>query len=77
MSLCLADVLMGFAGAGSITLTQFGLLLGSLNLKDFLGEGHTFTASFEKPEEAQSSGLNVFYFITKRPGLVVSGALVR
>ena len=76
MSLCLADVLMGLAGAGSIAWTQFGLLLGSINIYDFI-TADAFTTSFESPEEAQRSGLNQFYFITAKVSLVVCGALVR
>ena len=76
MSLCLADVLMGLAGAGGIVFTQFSLLGGNLKISEFLGD-KAFTETFENPEEAQNSGLNQLFFITQRPGLVVCGALVR
>ena len=76
MSLCLADVLMGLAGAGGIAFTQFSLLGGSLKIGEFLGD-QTFTENFENPEAAQNSGLNQLFFITQRPGLVICGALVR
>ena len=52
MSLCLADVLMGLAGAGSGVFTQFSLLFGYLNICDFI-EPDIFKASFENPVEAQ------------------------
>lgn len=76
MSLCLADVLMGLAGAGSIVFTQFGLLFGRVTINDFI-EADAFTASFKSPEQAQRSGLNQFYFITSNASLVLCGALVR
>ncbi|XP_059081126.1 uncharacterized protein LOC131878967 [Tigriopus californicus] len=75
MSLCLADVLMGLAGAGSIVFTQFGLLFGRVTINDFI-EADAFTASFKSPEQAQRSGLNQFYFITSNVSLVLCGALV-
>ncbi len=76
MSLCLADVLMGMAGAGSIVFTQFSLLFGSMNIYDFI-EADAFTATFEQPEQSKKSGLNQFYFMTAKPGLVACGAFVR
>jgi hypothetical protein len=76
MSLCLADVLMGLAGAGSIVFTQFSLLFGSLNIYDFI-EADAFTTTFEKPKESKNTGLNLFYFMTAKPGLVACGAFVR
>jgi len=75
MSLCLADVLMGLAGAGSGVFTQFSLLFGYLNICDFI-EPDIFKASFENPVEAQKSGLNQFYFMTSKNGFVVCGAFV-
>ena len=76
LSLCVADVLMGAAGAGGIVSTQFGLLLGTLGIGDFI-EDNAFLASFDDPEEAKRSGLNQFYFITRDAKFVVIGALVR
>ena len=52
MSLCLADVLMGLAGAGCGVFTQFSLLFGYLNICDFI-DADAFEASFENPVEAQ------------------------
>ena len=52
MSLCLADVLMGLAGAGCGVFTQFSLLFGYLNICDFIA-ADAFKASFENPVEAQ------------------------
>ena len=76
MSLCLADVTMGLAGAGSIILIQIGLLAGYINIYDFI-DADVFTTTFDNPQEVSRSGLNQFYFITSRPGLVACGALVR
>ena len=94
MSLCLADVLMGLAGAGSGVFTQFSLLFGNLNICDFI-EADAFKTSFENPVEAQvifaiglddirlkihflqKSGLNQFYFMTSKNGLVGCGVFVR
>ena len=55
---------------------QFGLLLGTLGIGDFIEE-NAFLASFDDPEEAKRSGLNQFYFITRDAKFVVIGALVR
>ena len=52
MSLCLADVIMGLAGAGCGVFTQFSLLFGYLNICDFIG-ADAFKASFQNPVEAQ------------------------
>ncbi len=76
MSLCLADVLMGLAGAGGIVYTQFALLFGGLNIFNFIEE-NAFVTTFENPLEARRSGLNQFYFVTDNVSFVVCGALVR
>jgi hypothetical protein len=76
ISLCLADITMGLAGAGSILYIQIGLLKGYINIYDFIDED-VFTSTFDNPQEASRSGLNQFYFITSSPGLVICGALVR
>jgi len=52
MSLCLADVLMGLAGAGGIVATQFALLFGRINVFAFV-KAHFLAQSFEDPEQAQ------------------------